>query len=255
MAELLSDGDIAEFSQTLARGAGTLGINLAHPELHRLFYELLTQENEKQNLTAIKGGKNSALLHFTDSLALLTQPELQSGTAGRRFLDVGSGAGFPGIPVAAEMPALEVVLLEPRAKRCAFLENCAAKLFAESGREAKVQVLCGRAEELGRKPEYRESFDLVTARAVSDLRRLSELCLPFVAVGGVFFAMKSCDTDEELNEAENAIEVLGGKVRRITDLELDAKESLKRRLVVIEKTVPTPQSYPRSYKKIETRPL
>ncbi|MDR1821059.1 MAG: 16S rRNA (guanine(527)-N(7))-methyltransferase RsmG, partial [Oscillospiraceae bacterium] len=224
MAELLSAGDIAEFEETLTRGAQALGISIANTELHRLFYEQLTLENEKQNLTAIKGGGNSALLHFLDSLALLTQPELQAAASGQRFIDVGSGAGFPGIPIAVQMPELDVFLLEPRAKRCTFLEQAANSLCADGTRETAINVLCGRAEELGQKPEFRESFHFAAARAVSDLRRLSELCLPFVAVGGVFFALKSRDTDEELEAAQNAIAALGGRLRRVADYDLDPQE-------------------------------
>ena len=204
----------------------------------------LDDTNKHLNLTAITDSEGVTVKHFADSLSIMS---VYKPTKGSRLLDVGTGAGFPGAVLLMANPDISMTLLDGTQKKLRFISETldSVDLFAET-----VHM---RAEEAGQKNEYRESFDLVTARAVANLRELSEYCLPFVKVGGSFIAMKSVKTDDEINEAEKAIALLGGKIDKIHSFELgDAGE---RTLIIIKKISQTPPKYPRPSAKIAKQPI
>lgn len=203
---------------------------------------LLEEKNKVMNLTAIKGAEDIARLHFLDCGALLQYFD----PAGKRLLDVGSGAGFPGLVLKLLVPETELTMLDSLQKRVAFQQETVAALGLEG-----AECLCARAEEL---TDRRERYDIVTSRAVARLSVLSELCLPLVKVGGVFAAMKGPDVSEELAEAERGITLLGGagvRIERYTVPGTDAVHSV----VLIEKQRPTPTKYPRRFAQIKKQPL
>lgn len=208
------------------------------------YAEALVETNKYLNLTAITDSEGVTVKHFADSLSVLS---IYKPSKGDRFLDVGTGAGFPGSVLLMANPDISMTLLDGTQKKLRFISETleSVGLFAET-----VHM---RAEEAGQKKEYRESFDLVTARAVANLRELAEYCLPFVKVGGSFIAMKSVKTDDEISEAEKAISLLGGKIDKIHSFELgDAGE---RTLIVIKKISQTPPKYPRPSAKIAKQPI
>ena len=181
---------------------------------------------------------------FIESLLLLRAVDLPKGA---KMADVGTGAGFPGIPVKIARPDISLVLVDSLNKRLAFLEDLCRRLALSAER------VHGRAEDLGRQPQYRESFDLVTARAVTNMRELAEFCLPMVKKGGCFAAMKGFEVEEELAQAKKAIAVLGGKVQEVRKYTLP--DGGKRSVVVIKKISQTPTKYPRPFAKISKSPL
>ena len=207
------------------------------------YAELLVEWNEKMNLTAITDPVGIAVKHFADSLsAVPLLPEKQ----GIAVIDVGSGAGFPGIPLAIVRPDIHLTLLDSLNKRLTFLNE----VCREMGITATT--VHARAEEGAQKPELREQFDVATARAVAALPVLSEYCLPYVKVGGRFIAMKGPESEAECKEAARAIALLGGGKPVCHALQLTAgEETLDRRLFVIEKQKPTPHAYPRPTAKIK----
>lgn len=205
----------------------------------------LLQQNQVMNLTAITDPTQVAQLHFLDSAALLAGFDLE----GKTLIDVGTGAGFPGVVLKTLCPSLQLTLLDGLAKRLNWLEEVCHSLGLES-----VEIVHARAEEQSHKEGYRDQFDFATARAVADLRLLAELCLPYVKVGGYFLAMKSADSEEELTAAQNAIGLLGG--RRLDDhLYTIPGTDVTRRVVVIEKVAETPTKYPRRWAKMQKTPL
>jgi 16S rRNA (guanine527-N7)-methyltransferase len=220
----------------------------------RRYYELLIEWNAKMNLTAITDERDVETLHFRDSLKV-AEWIAENGASGTppptTLIDVGSGAGFPGLPVAIALPEVRVTLLDATQKRVEFLKTVAAELNLTN-----VECVCGRAEDkiVSRETILRESFSVATARAVSRLNELCELCLPLVRVGGAFVAMKSVDTDAELAEAANAIAVLGGALEEVRDYTIEGTD-VRHRLVIIRKVAPTPEKYPRRYAKIQKQPL
>ena len=229
--------------EELLSGAKALGLELNEGQIAAFerYADLLVEKNAVMNLTAITAPAEIARLHFLDSLALLRLADFR----GKRVLDVGCGAGFPGVPLLIGAPSVRLSLLDSTAKRMQWLSD---ELLPALGLEA--ECLTGRAEELieGR----REAFDLCVSRAVARLNILCELCLPYVRVGGSFLAMKGPAASDELAEAENAVRRLGGAVREIAEYPLgDAVH----RVVVIDKTRPTPPRYPRRYAKIKQSPL
>ncbi len=215
------------------------------------YAELLVEWNEKMNLTAITDPIGITVKHFADSLAALPLlPEKQ----GISLIDVGTGAGFPGIPLAIVRPDIKLTLLDSLNKRLVFLEAVCDELGIP------VQRIHARAEEGGRKPELRDSFDVATARAVAALPVLLEYCLPFVRPGGCFLALKGPDSDEEHRASGNALSRLCGKTVGVHKLLLpkqphDGLEQQERRVFVFEKTAPTPPAYPRASAKIAKAPL
>ncbi len=209
----------------------------------RRYYELLTEWNAVMNLTAISGEEDTARLHFLDCAALgeLVEP------GGKRVIDVGTGAGFPGMVLKILRPETELTLLDSLDKRLRFLSTVCGELgFAD------VQCLHARAEEAP--PELRQSFDVACSRAVARLNLLAELCLPFVKVGGVFAAMKGPELTEELREAEKGIRLLGGEVERVAEYAVPGTE-LRHNAVLIRKVSETPKKYPRKWGQMKKQPL
>ena len=220
------------------RGLFELGITLSEEQKTQFlqYYELLVEWNSFMNLTAITEFDQVITKHFLDSLSLVKVCDVEQ--AGR-ILDVGTGAGFPGIPLKIVYPELEVVLLDSLNKRVKFL-NAVIENLGLTG----ITAIHGRAEDIAKQKEYREGFDLVVSRAVANLSSLSEYCLPFVKTGGMFVPYKSGSVDTELSEASRAIKVLGGEYRDTVRFELPGTD-IDRTLVVIEKVKETPKKYPR----------
>ena len=204
------------------------------------FGQLLLEKNQVMNLTAITEPEKVAELHFFDSLALLNAADFK----GKRVIDVGCGAGFPGVPLKIAEPTIELTLLDSLGKRMDWLRE----ILPELGLEASV--VTARAEEFV--STCRERFDLAVSRAVARLNVLCELCLPYVKVGGCFLAMKGQLADVELEEAKKAISILGGTVERVYAYDV---ENAVHRAVVIRKEKPTPAKYPRAFAKIKKAPL
>lgn len=204
--------------------------------------ELLIEKNKVMNLTAITEPKDVATLHFLDCAALLTLTDFK----GRKVADIGTGAGFPGMVLKIVEPEMDITLLDSLNKRIDFLKEVCAELNVDA------DCVHGRAEEFA--AEHRESYDIVTSRAVANLRMLSELCLPLVKVGGYFLAMKSVESDGEIDEAKKAIATLGGRVEKCVDYAIPSTD-VRHRLVFIKKVAETPKKYPRAFAKIKKSPL
>ena len=212
-------------------------------ERFRRYYELLTEWNRVMNLTASSGEEDTTRLHFLDCAALAELTELR----GKRVIDVGTGAGFPGLVLKILCPEMELILLDSLDKRVRFLSTVCDELgFSE------VRCLHARAEEAP--PELRESFDLACSRAVARLNLLSELCLPFVKQGGLFAAMKGPEVTEELREAEKGIRLLGGETERVAEYPVPGAD-LRHNAVLIRKIAPTPKKYPRKWGQMKKQPL
>ena len=231
MRELLTAG-------LQAWGLATQGV----PELEE-FASLLLQKNEVMNLTAITEPDRVARLHLLDSLTVAAAVELR----GKKLIDVGCGAGFPGLPLHLVQPDFDLTLLDSLGKRITFLQECCSSMQL-----SRVTCVHARAEEYAL--EHREAYDIATSRAVAALPLLCELCLPLVKVGGVFLAMKSVDTESELRSARHAVEVLGGEITSLQDYTIPGTE-VTHRVVVIEKRRPTPAKYPRAFAKMKKAPL
>ena len=232
--------------EILLSGAPSLNIRLDGEIIARLrtYYEMLDGKNRVMNLTAITGEDNTARLHFLDSLALLGLCDF----SGARVIDVGTGAGFPGLPIAIAEPSAEVTLLDSLGKRVDFLKEVCEKTHTD------CTCLHARAEEAAREGALRESFDIGVSRAVARLNVLCELCLPFVKPDGVFIAMKAADSDEEISEAKGAIKKLGGGAPVIREYTIPGTDVV-RRAVAVPKVSPTPEAYPRRFAKIQKSPL
>ena len=230
--------------EILVSGLNELGLTATEEQLAALeqFAGLLEEKNKVMNLTAIRGPEDIARLHFLDCAALL--PLIP--TAGRTLADVGSGAGFPGMVLRILSPETRLTSLDSLGKRIEFQREAAEALGL-----ADTELLCARAEELA---DRRESFDIVTSRAVARLSVLAELCLPLVKTGGVFAAMKGPDVAEELAEAERGISLLGGGKARVERYAIPGTD-VTHSVVLIEKRRPTPAKYPRRYAQIKKQPL
>lgn len=205
-----------------------------------ILYEFMVEYNKNVNLTSITGFEDVVMKHFVDSVLPFTMLEFDRSIS---FIDVGTGAGFPSIPLLIMFPTLKGTLCDSLGKRCTYLELALGKI----GIDAKV--IHARGEELGRK--RRERYDFATARAVAALPVLTELCLPFVKVGGRFAALKS--VNEDASAAQNAFKLLGGKLERTSDYKLPNGDD--RRIVIIKKISQTPTKYPRSFANITKKPL
>ncbi|MBS5145375.1 MAG: 16S rRNA (guanine(527)-N(7))-methyltransferase RsmG [Butyricicoccus pullicaecorum] len=226
--------------ELLTQGLEMLGMNDAQAVDKLLaFSDLLLEKNKVMNLTAVKEPMEVVTRHFLDCAPLAQY------AAGKQVIDVGCGAGFPGMPIAMLTDA-QVTLLDSLGKRIVFLKEVIDTLHLEN-----VQAVHARAEEFG----HREDFDLATSRAVARLNILAELSLPLVKVGGYFIAMKAVGSDEEIAQAKNAIHLLGGQLERVLDYEVPMTEYRKSRLVLIRKVRETPEKYPRRFQKISAQPL
>ena len=206
------------------------------------YARLLVEWNEKMNLTAITEPKEIELKHFLDSLMLVKYYDLQNVS---KAIDVGAGAGFPSMPILIYKPEIQFTLLDSLNKRLTFLST----VNSELGLDAKL--VHSRAEVSGQEENYREKFDLATARAVAPMNVLSEYCIPFVKEGGAFVALKG--SNDDVSEASNAIEALGGRLESNISYELGGTEP--RTIAVVRKISQTPTQYPRKSKKISTKPL
>jgi len=229
----------------LLESARLMGLELSEEHLRafEIYYGELVAWNEKFNLTAITDCDQVQIKHFLDSLTCLLADGDFTRTIyqqpGIRAIDVGAGAGFPGLPLKIVCPGLQLTLLEATGKKVGFLEHIVSRLGLTG-----VEVIKGRAEELGRDTTHREGYDLALARAVAELPVLVEYALPFCKLGGLFVAQKGAEGDAEVKAAERAIATLGGTLRRIVHLELPHLAEA-RSLVVIEKIATTPEKYPR----------
>ncbi len=226
--------------QTLQQECARLGLSLSEEQLGQFdrFSKELIEQNKVMNLTAITEPEAVAKLHFADCLALLNIENLKN----RSVIDVGCGAGFPGVPLKLGEPSIRLTLLDSLNKRVNWLRQTLEAMGVEA------DCVASRAEEYG----HRESFDVATSRAVARLNILAELCLPFVKVGGCFLAMKAAAAEEELQEAKRAIAILGGKLEQVAEYEIDGAT---RRVLVVRKVKPTPAQYPRRFAKIKQSPL
>lgn len=222
----------------LEKGFIELGINITDKQKEQFvkYYEMLVETNKVMNLTAITEFEEVMVKHFIDSLLLVRDVDM---TEIESFIDVGTGAGFPGIPIKIVFPHIKVTLLDSLNKRLKFLDSLINELDLKD-----VYTVHGRAEDLAHKEENREKFDLCVSRAVANLATLSEYCIPFIKQGGIFISYKAIDSNEEINEASKAINVLGGKIVSTNTYELPCSD-MERVLVVIDKIKHTPNKYPR----------
>lgn len=232
--------------EALRQKAAMFHVKLDETALERFadYARLLQDWNEKINLTAITDTDEILTKHFLDSLTVLPLLQLPQGA---KLIDVGTGAGFPGLALLIARPDLQVTLLDSTKKKLTVLEDILEKL------DLSATLLHLRAEDAGHETTLREQFDVVTARAVANLRELSEYCLPFVRVGGVFAAMKSANAETELAEAKTALRLLSGNVARVESFSLD--DAGTRTVIMIEKSAPLSAKYPRPSAKIAKNPL
>ncbi len=230
----------------LERTLAAHGVTLDREALMRLdlYAERLIETNRRFNLTAVTDPDEVTVKHFADSLVLLGKTQFPAGAS---LLDVGTGAGFPGLALKLARPDLSVTVLDGTRKKLGFIRA----VLEETGLAGETLHL--RAEEAGKLPKYREKFDFVTARAVADMAVLVEYCLPFVRAGGLFLAMKSAAAEEEIQNAAGAVRLLGGKTEQ--NLLFDLFENTPRRIVFVRKISQTPPKYPRASAKIAKSPL
>ncbi|WP_295151578.1 16S rRNA (guanine(527)-N(7))-methyltransferase RsmG [uncultured Ruminococcus sp.] len=222
------------------------GIVLTDEQSARLekYADMLVEYNKMVNLTAITDDEGIAVKHFFDSIYPFTLFDLPEGAS---LIDVGTGAGFPSCPLKVYRDDIRLTLLDSLNKRISFLQSLSDNIALNA------KCVHGRAEEFGRKPEYREMYDIATARAVANLTDLCEYCLPFVKVGGLFVSLKGSSGSEELDKAKPAIKLLGGKTEKVIEYTLPGGDA--RTLILIRKTGETPAKYPRNAGQIKKKPL
>lgn len=233
-------------SSLLLADAEKLGISVSSEQLERFekLAELLVEQNKTMNLTAITDPDGIAVKHFADSISVLSTVEFKNGA---KVLDVGTGAGFPGIPLLIMRPDLDLTLLDSTAKKLRYVADTVDSLGLNAN------VLHSRAEEAAQKPEYRESFDIVCSRAVAALNILCEYCLPFVKKGGIFAAMKGAKAQEEIELAKNSIKTLGGEI--IAQKSFTLSDGAERTIIIIKKISHNLPKYPRQSAQIAKKPL
>lgn len=236
----------AAFERAVRAGLGDMGLpnHGPAPEQMARFAVYLEERSRVMNLTAITEPEQMAVSHFLDSAALLGAADFRNA----RVIDVGTGAGFPGLPLKLLEPTLSLSLLDSQQKRVAFLREAVSLLSLEGTHPVQA-----RAEEQSRLPGWRDAFDLAVSRAVADLRLLLELCLPFVRLGGRFLAMKSREAEPEIAAAAGAVVRLGG--RMLPPFLYTLPGGIARQVVIVEKIAPTPPAYPRRFAKMRKEPL
>lgn len=225
-------------AMTLRQLAADRGVSLSDEQLEKFarYYELLVEWNEKMNLTGITEREQVYEKHFYDSITPAFYHDFSSV---KSVIDVGSGAGFPGVPLKICFPHLKLTILDSLNKRLVFLQEVTKELGLQN-----VSFVHSRAEDAGRDAKYREAFDMATARAVARMNVLSELCMPFVKAGGVFLVMKGSNVEEEMTEGKKAIKTLGGKTEKVETFQLPEEQS-ERNIIIIRKQQKTPGAYPR----------
>ena len=225
----------------LTAGLTALGLDTAAaPQLER-YAALLLEKNKVMNLTAITGERDVATLHLLDCAALLAQADMR----GKTVIDVGTGGGFPGLVLKILDPSIQLTLLDSLGKRIDWLQEVCEELGLHD-----VVCLKGRAEETARQKTHREQYDVAVSRALASMPMLAELCIPYVKPGGLFLAMKSNKTDEEIEAAEPIIQTLGGDKPFVMDYQVPGTD-IWHRIVTVAKPRPTPQAYPRKWTKIK----
>lgn len=237
---------MTEFQKILSESAAQAGFELSALQLEQFekYYEMLVETNKVMNLTALTEPQDVAVKHFVDSLMAYADY-----FPGKVLADVGTGAGFPGIPLKIYCPSLKVVLIDSLAKRLKFLQRVIAELGLKD-----IECVHLRAEDAGKNPAHREKYDIVTARAVARLSVLSEYCLPLIKVGGVFVALKGAKYQEEIAAAGKALSVLGGKLIEAKKVELPGLND-GRAVVTIKKVKASPKAYPRKAGLPDKNPL
>ena len=237
---------ISKFTKVFKDNGFGKMISLETAEIFLRLTERMLEENEKYNLTAITDPDKIILNHYADCAALAVRlPK------GAKIADIGCGAGFPTLPVAILRPDVTILAIDSTAKRIGYVNETAEILGLKN-----VTAIAMRAEDGGKNPEYRERFDVVTARAVAEMRVLSELCLPYARVGGQFIAMKGKNAEFELQGAKKAISMLGGRDVKVEEISLKGlDEVLTHPLIVIAKKEKTPANYPRPFAQISKKPL
>ena len=233
-------------TEKFRQGLSNLKLELTEKQIEQFlkYYEMLIERNKVMNLTAITEYDEVIEKHFLDSISLCQVYDLSKPV---KILDMGTGAGFPGVPLKIAFPEIEITLADSLNKRIKFLNEVVAELRLE-----KVTTIHARAEELARNKEHRASYDLVVSRAVANLSTLGEYCIPFVKMGGNFISYKSGEVEEEVNAADKAIKILGGQMRSVYKFNLSDQ---KRSFVIIEKIKTTPKTYPRKTGTPSKEPL
>lgn len=235
--------DLTYFKELLEH----IEVNLTDKQFDQFtsYYHMLIEKNKVMNLTAITEWDEVVLKHFIDSLAIEQFFELKD----QKVVDIGTGAGFPGIPLKIAFPELEIVLVDSLNKRVKFLNDVINQLGLSN-----IVAIHGRAEEVGRNSEYREQFNLCVSRAVANLSTLTEYCMPLVRVGGKFISYKAGNLNEEIGKSKNAIFKLGGKLDKIQPFQLPESD-IQRNFVFIDKKAKTAKAYPRTAGKPSKEPL
>lgn len=238
-----------EKRQFLIEECNKIRIQLSEVQVNQFirFYEMLVEWNSFMNLTGITEYEDVVMKHFVDSLAIVNLVDLSEGNP--KVIDLGTGAGFPGLPLKIAFPNIEIVLVDSLKKRIKFLDAIISELDLSG-----IRAVHGRAETLGRNQEYREQFDYCVSRAVANMAVLSEYCIPFVKRGGSFVPYKSGAVEEELLSAKNAIFLLGAKVTQCHYFELPDTD-IKRAIIKVDKVSSTPKKFPRSEGKPSKEPL
>lgn len=230
----------------MSGGAEDFGIALSRKavEAFESYYQFLEEQRKNYNLTAITGEADVGRLHFLDCIALLAIYDFR----GARVIDVGSGAGFPGVPLKIAEPSIELTLLDSSGKKAAFLSQLCRLL------DISAYCVEQRAEDAARKPEFRGQYDVAVSRAVAGLGLLSELCLPFVRTGGMFIAMKGANPDDEIAKAQSAISALGAQLHDCRYYTIPGTD-VSHCAVLIQKTSVTPEKYPRRFSRMQNSPI